>query len=59
MTTYVTRETICLTVKLNVLLGGGGEAYGGIRNLIMDHMLHKSLILVRRTASKLKKNITF
>ena len=26
MTTFVTRETICLTVKLNILLGGGGEA---------------------------------
>ena len=26
MTTFVTRETICSTVKLNVLLGGGGEA---------------------------------
>ena len=26
MTTFVTRETICFTVKLNVLLGGGGEA---------------------------------
>ena len=24
ITTFVTRETICLTVKLNVLLGGGG-----------------------------------
>ena len=26
MTTFVTRDTICLMVKLNVLLGGGGEA---------------------------------
>ena len=26
MTTFVTRETICSTVKLNVLLGGGDEA---------------------------------
>ena len=26
MTTFVTRETICLAVKLNVLLGSGGEA---------------------------------
>ena len=26
MTTFVTRETICLAVKLNVLLGGGDEA---------------------------------
>ena len=26
MTTFVTRETICSAVKLNVLLGGGGEA---------------------------------
>ena len=25
MTTFVTRETICSAVKLNVLLGGGGE----------------------------------
>ena len=25
MTTFVTRDTICLPVKLNVLLGGGGE----------------------------------
>ena len=27
MTTFVTRETICSAVKLNVLLGDGGEAY--------------------------------
>ena len=47
MTTFVTRETICSAVKLN-LLGGGGE---GIRNLILDHMLPKSLILECRTAS--------
>ena len=26
ITTFVTRETICSAVKLNVLLGGGGEA---------------------------------
>ena len=26
MTTFVTRETICSAVKLNVLLGGSGEA---------------------------------
>ena len=26
MTTFVTRDTICSAVKLNVLLGGGGEA---------------------------------
>ena len=26
MATFVTRETICSAVKLNVLLGGGGEA---------------------------------
>ena len=26
MTTFVTRETICSAVKLNVLLMGGGEA---------------------------------
>ena len=26
MTTFVTRETICSAVKLNVLLAGGGEA---------------------------------
>ena len=26
MTTFVTGKTICSTVKLNVLLGGGGEA---------------------------------
>ena len=26
ITTFVTRETICTAVKLNVLLGGGGEA---------------------------------
>ena len=26
MITFVTRETICSAVKLNVLLGGGGEA---------------------------------
>ena len=26
MTTFVTSETICSAVKLNVLLGGGGEA---------------------------------
>ena len=26
MTTFVTRETICLAVKLNVLLGVRGEA---------------------------------
>ena len=26
MTTFVTRETICSAVKLNVLLGGGGDA---------------------------------
>ena len=41
-------------MKLNVLLGGGGEAcftMGGIRNLILDHMLPKSLIFVCRTAS--------
>ena len=27
MTTFVTRETICSAVNLNVLLGGGGEAW--------------------------------
>ena len=27
MTTFVTGETICSAVKLNVLLGGGGEAF--------------------------------
>ena len=26
MTTFVTRDMICSAVKLNVLLGGGGEA---------------------------------
>ena len=26
MTTFVTRDRICLAVKLNVLLRGGGEA---------------------------------
>ena len=26
MTTFVTKETICSSVKLNVLLGDGGEA---------------------------------
>ena len=26
MTTFMTRERICSAVKLNVLLGGGGEA---------------------------------
>ena len=26
MTTFVTRETICLAMKLNVLLRDGGEA---------------------------------
>ena len=26
MTTFVTSDTICSAVKLNVLLGGGGEA---------------------------------
>ena len=26
MSTFVTRETTCSSVKLNVLLGGGGEA---------------------------------
>ena len=26
MTTFVIRETICSAVKLNVLLGGAGEA---------------------------------
>ena len=26
MTMFVTRDTICLAVKLNVLLGGGCEA---------------------------------
>ena len=26
MTTFMTRETICSAAKLNVLLGGGGEA---------------------------------
>ena len=29
MTTFVTRETICSAVKLNVLLGGGGGGGGG------------------------------
>ena len=30
MTTFVTRETICSAVKLNVLLGNGGEACFGM-----------------------------
>ena len=49
---FVTRETICSAVKLNVLLGVVVKLVLGLRSmkLVLDHMLPEGLILVSRTA---------
>ena len=45
MTTFMTRETICSAMKLNVLLGGGGEA--------CFRVVAKKLVFGPRAACKL------
>ena len=60
MTTFVTREAIFFGGEIKCVLGSGGGGgggwgwtlfqYGGVRNLVLDHVLPESLVLICRTA---------